>query len=232
MLPESKATAVAEQLAEGTSVKAAARLTRVCPEAIRRLASRLGRHAERFHGQHVQGLCSTSLQADERWGFAGSKSEQVLKAEVIDPATRLVVAFATGPRSEHLTEQVLLDAAARLTYPQGVVLFTDGEPSYQRLFRRIFGRAYRPDRKGSRGRFPKLRYRLGRRQAHEVVRKIRQGRRLIEVEARVAHGSGKRVDRELCFSTPNISTIERRNACSAENGRHQRAEDLGFREDP
>jgi IS1 family transposase len=206
---ESKANAIAEQLAEGTSVKAAARLTRVCPETIRR-----GQHSKLFHDQHGQGLSSTSVQADERWGFAGSKREQLWQAEVIDPATRLVVAFATGRRNETLIEQVMLDAVARLAYPQGVVLFSDGEPSYEKLFRRVFGRAYRPARKGSRGRFPKLRYRLSRRQAHVVVRKTRHGRRVVRVEARVAHGSGKRIIRELSrlgFSKPNTSAIERRN---------------------
>ena len=211
---ESKANAIAEQLAEGTSVKATARLTSACPETIRRLAVRLGRHATRFHDQHVQRLASTSLQADARWGFAGSKRDQVWQAEVIDPATRLVVASATGRRNEALIEQVMLDAAARLAYPQGVVLFTDGEPSYEKLFRQVFGRAYRPARKGSRGRFPKVRYRLSRRQAHVVVRKTRQGRRVVKVDTRVAHGSGKRIIRELSrlgFSKPNTSAIERRN---------------------
>ena len=142
---ESKASAIADpanpslQLAEGTSVKGTARLTRVSREAIRRLASQLGRQADpanpslQFHDQRVQRLASTSLQADERWGFAGSKREQLWQAEVIDPATRLVVAFATGVRNERLMEQVLQDAVSRLSYPQGVVLFSDGEPSYEKL---------------------------------------------------------------------------------------------------
>ena len=160
---EGKASAIADpanpslQLAEGTSVRgtaradknsfegrvlrtgASGRLTGATPEAIRRLASQLGQHADpanpslRFHDQRVQRLASTSLQADERWGFAGSKREQLWQAEVTDPATRLVVAFATGVRDEELMEQVLQDAVSRLCYPQGIVLFTDGEPSYKRL---------------------------------------------------------------------------------------------------
>jgi IS1 family transposase len=103
---------------------------------------------------------------------------------------------------------------------KGVVLFSDGEPSYEKLFRRVFGCAYRPARNGSRGRFPKLRYRLTRRQAHVLVRKTRQGRRVVRVDTRVAHGSSKhgsskRVSRELSrlgFSVANTSVIERRNA--------------------
>ena len=152
--------------------------------------------------------------------FAGSKREQLWQAEVIDPATRLVVAFATGVRNEQLIGQVLQDAAARVSYPQGVVLFTDGEPSYKQLFRPLFGHPYRPARKGSRGRFPNVRYRqdrtlrVSRRQAQVTVRKTRQGRRLVRVETQIAHGSSKRVARELSrlgFERPSTSTIERRN---------------------
>ena len=114
------------------AVFASGRLTGITPEAIRRLAIRLGQQAKKFHDQRVQQLASTSLQADERWGFAGSKREQLWQAEVVDPATRLVVAFATGVRNERLIEQILQDAAVRVSYPQGVVLFTDGEPSYEK----------------------------------------------------------------------------------------------------
>ena len=235
---ESKASAIADpanpslQLAEGTSVRGTARLTRVSREAIRRLASQLGRQADPanpsldFHDQRVQQLASTSLQADERWGFAGSKREQLWQAEVIDPATRLVVAFATGVRNEQLVGssesvlQVLQDAVSRLSYPRGIVLFTDGEPSYKQpedrtlRVRSIFGRPYRPARRGSRGRFPNFRYRLSRRQAQVMVCKTRQGGRSVQVETRIAHGSSKRVARELSrlgFSKANTSTIERRN---------------------
>jgi len=47
-----------------------------------------------------------------------------------------------------------------------------------------------------------------------MVCKTRQRGRLVRVEARVAHGSSKRVARELSrlgFEKPNTSTIERRN---------------------
>jgi len=185
-----------------------------------------------FHDQRVQQLASTSLQAAERWGFAGSKREQLWQAEVIDPATRLVVAFATGVRNEQLIGssesvlRVLQDTVSRLCYPQGVVLFSDGEPSYEKpedrtlRVRPLFGRPYRPARKGSRGRFPNFRYRqdrtrrVSRHQAQVMVRKTKRGRRLVRVETKIAHGSSKRVARELSrlgFSQANISAIERRN---------------------
>ena len=46
------------------------------------------------------------------------------------------------------------------------------------------------------------------------MRKIRQGRRLVRIETQIAHGSSKRVARELArlgFEKANTSTIERRN---------------------
>jgi IS1 family transposase/transposase-like protein len=213
-LPQEKAMAIAEQLAEGTSYKGTARMVKVSPEAVRRLAGQLGKHGKSFHDERVQDLPTTALQADERWGFAGSKQEQVWEAEVVDPASRLVVERAQGARDEALVRRLLEDACSRLSYPQGVVLFSDGEPSYKTLFPQMFGTPYRPARNGLRGRFPNLRYRLSRRQAHVQVVKQRRGRRVVKVDVRYTHGSCKRVQRELLrlgYRTPNVSAVERRN---------------------
>ncbi len=45
---------------------------------------------------------ATALQADERWGFAGSKYQQLWEAEVIEPASRMIVERAQGERNEAL----------------------------------------------------------------------------------------------------------------------------------
>lgn len=213
-VPEAKAVAVAEQLSEGTSFKGTARLVRAMPETVRRLAKRLGKHGQAFHDEKVVNLPSTALQGDERWGYVTDKAQQVWEAEVIDPASRLVVERAQGKRDETLLESVLSGAKQRLSYPQGIVLFTDGEPGYAKLFERLFGQVYQPARQGKRGRLPNLRYRIGRRQAHVQVVKQRQRGRLVSVDIRLAHGSQKRLQRELGrlgYSVPNTSAIERRN---------------------
>jgi len=47
-----------------------------------------------------------------------------------------------------------------------------------------------------------------------MVRKTKQGGRLVRIETQIAHGSSKRVAREpsrLGFEKPNTSAIERRN---------------------
>jgi IS1 family transposase/transposase-like protein len=214
-ISEQKAVAVAEQLAEGTSFKGASRVVKVSPEAVRRLAGQLGQHSGRFHDAHVKDLSATALQADERWGFAGNKQRQLWEAEVIDPKSRLIVERAQGARDEALLRRLLEGAQGRLSYPQGVVLFSDGEPSYRTLFPEVFGVPYRPARSRQRGRFPKVRYRIARSQAHVQIVKQRLGKRLVNVTTRLAHGSRKRLERELRrlgYQKPNTSAIERRNA--------------------
>lgn len=214
-VPEEKAVAVAEQLAEGTSYKGCARVVKVSAETVRRLAKCLGKHAGRFHDAKVRDLTVTALEADERWGFAGSKQQQLWEAEVIDPKSRLVVERRQGTRDEALLRQLLEGARDRLCYPQGVVLFSDGEARYITLFAEVFGYAYRPARQGKVGRPPGLRYRIARTQAHVQIVKQRLGKRLVSAYVRLAHGSWKRVKRELWrlgYQQPNTSAIERRNA--------------------
>ena len=213
-LPEAKFVAVAEQLAEGISHKGTARLTRTSPCSVKRISRCVAKHGEGFHDEQVQDLPSTALQADERWGFAVSKSQQVWEAEVIDPQSRLVISRRTGQRDEALVDGLLRDTHKCLSYAQAVVLFSDGFKSYLSCFARIFGQAYQPRRKGCRGRLPNPHYRIGRRQAHVQVIKHRQGKKLTDVSIYKAHGSQKRIDRELKrlnYNVANTSAIERRN---------------------
>lgn len=138
-ISEQKALAVAEQLAEGTSFKGTSRLVKVSPEAVRRLAGQLGEHGGRFHEAHVKYLSATALQADERWGFVGSK-QQLWEAEVIDPKSRLIVERAQGERNEALLRRLLEGAQRRLCYPHGVVLLWCSSAMVNRATRRSFPR--------------------------------------------------------------------------------------------
>jgi IS1 family transposase len=102
----------------------------------------------------------------------------------------------------------------RLKDPSDLVVMTDGQRSYESLFPSVFGEPYRPARKGERGRFPKVRYRVNRSLAHLQLIKRRKGGRVVEVISRAAHGSWKRIEKELeklSHSKPNLSAIERQN---------------------
>jgi IS1 family transposase/transposase-like protein len=216
-IPEKKAVSVAEHLAEGLSTKATSRLLGVSPEAVRRLRRNLGEHARDFHDQHVKDLKATSVQMDERYGFKGSKKQPLWEATAIEPKSRLLIDFVVGRRDESLIRKLMESTRKRLDSQKDLLLMTDGHSSYESLFPSIFGEPYRPARKGARGRFPKERYRINRSLAHLQVIKRRQGRRVVEVKSRVAHGSWKRVEKELerlGYNKPNLSAIERQNGTS------------------
>lgn len=216
-IEESKAVSVAEHLAEGLSTKATSRLLGVSAEAVRRLRRNLGGHARGFHDELVQDLEATSVQMDERYGYVGSKKEPLWEATAIEPKSRLLIGFVVGRRDESLIRELMESTRKRLDSPKDLVLMSDGHSGYESLFPSIFGEPYRPARKGARGRFPKVRHRINRSLAHLQVIKRRRGGRVVEVEPRVAHGSWKRVEKELeqlGYNEPNLSAIERQNGTS------------------
>lgn len=228
---EEKAVSVAEHLAEGCSLKATARLAKVHPSVVTRLNRKVGRHAEAFHDERVQGVKVVALEADERHGYAQDKSQSQWEAEVIDPMSKFVIAHVQGQRDEALIRRLLEDTAKRLAHRQQLVLFTDGEASYASLFPEIFGTAYQPSRQGGRGRFPNVRYRIPRTLAHVQIVKRREGQRVVEVALRYVHGSMRCVQRvleQLGYTTPNTSAIERRNGTARRMNAHQVRRSLAF----
>lgn len=184
-----------------------------------------------FHDERVQDLEVVALEADERHGYAQDKSQPQWEAEVIDPVSKFVVSHGQGQRDEALIRRLLEDAAKRLANRHALVLFTDGEASYESLFPEIFGQAYHPARQGNSGRFPDVRYRIPRTLAHVQIVKHREGQRVVEVDIRYAHGSKRCVQRvlaQLDYTTPNTSAIERRNGTARRMNAHQVRRSLAF----
>lgn len=214
-IAEQKAISVACHLSEGVSTKGTSRLVGVSPEAIRRLRSNVGDHARDFHNEYVQEVQATAVQMDERYGYVRSKGKPFWEATAIEPESRLLIDFVGGRRDQKLIKELMQSTKERLKDPTDLVLMSDGHRSYESLFASIFGQPYRPARKGDRGRFPKIRHRINRDLAHLQVIKHRKGGRVVEVSPRVAHGSYKRVDRELerlGYNKANLSAVERQNA--------------------
>src|SRR5262245_12571116 len=65
-LPEARAEDVINHLGEGCSDRATAQLVKVAKETVARLVRVTGRHAERFHDQHVHDLTPKALEFDEQ----------------------------------------------------------------------------------------------------------------------------------------------------------------------
>ena len=230
-VPEAKAVAVGEHLAEGCSLKGTARLVKVDASTVRRLNQRLGEHGQCFHDEQAQALRVEAIEADERHGYASHKGAPAWEAELMDPVSKFVIAHVQGRRNEALIRTLLEDGAARLAQRQELVLLTDGEASYATLFPEIFGQPYRPSRSSHRGRPPKVRFRIPRSLAHVQVVKHRVGSRVTHVEIRHAHGSHKRVTQaleKLGYQVANTSAIERRNGTARTMSVYQVRKSLAF----
>ena len=76
-LSEATAEDVINHLGEGCSVRATARLVKVCKETVARLLRVSGRHAERLHDQHVRDLRPLALEFDEQWSFVKKSKNAV-----------------------------------------------------------------------------------------------------------------------------------------------------------
>lgn len=230
-IPEEKAVSVVEHLSEGNSIKGAARLVRVDPGTVRRLNKRSGQHGEQYHDEKVQDVEVENQQGDERHGFVEQKSQPAWEAELIDPKSKFVLSHVQGRRDEELIRCLLQEGANRLADRHQVALFTDGDASYATLFPEIFGKPYRPARKGNLGRMPNIQYRIPRSAAHVQIIKHRQGKRLKSIEIRYTHGSKKRIDQaltDLGYHVPNTSAIERRNGTARLMSKAQVRKTLAF----
>ena len=151
---------------------------------IARIVRVAGQHAQQFHDLHARDLQVTSMQADERYGFVGSKKQPAWDATVTLPRSKFLVQGEVGERTAILTPTLLVQAKARLADPHGLVLFTDGFLSYQTLFAELFGTPYRPARQGKRGRFPKVVYGIPRTAAHVRIIKEYAGKRVVRASHR------------------------------------------------
>ena len=74
-LTQDKAIQIAQHLAEGTGLRATARLCGVSLNTVLRFARRAGDHAREFHDQLVRHVRVNQVQADEAWAFVGKKGQ-------------------------------------------------------------------------------------------------------------------------------------------------------------
>ena len=76
--PEATAADGINHRDEGCRVRGPARLVKVAQETVARLLRAAGRHAQRFHDQHVHGLTPQALEFDEQWSFV-KKSRSIVR---------------------------------------------------------------------------------------------------------------------------------------------------------
>ena len=136
-------------LTEGNSLRATARMVEVSLTTVLKFVRDLGMACAVYQHEHVRGLNSKRVQADEIWSFIGSKEKNVPREErglgrgdvytwvAIDADTKLVISWMVGRRDWQYAEVFINDLASRLA--NRVQLSTDGHHAYLVAVERAFG---------------------------------------------------------------------------------------------
>ncbi|MGA7829817.1 MAG: hypothetical protein WCA21_02530 [Terracidiphilus sp.] len=142
-----KQITVIASLAEGSSIRAIERMTRVHRDTIMRLGVKVGQRCTALMDETMRDLPCTRLEMDEIWGFVGKKERHVKVDDppevgsvwtfcAIDAETKLVPAFRVGDRDAATANAFLADVAGRMR--NRVQISTDGLKAYEEAIERSF----------------------------------------------------------------------------------------------
>lgn len=214
-------------LAEGVGIRSTARIFGVEVETILLWLKRAGEHCEQVSSYLMRNLHVEQAQLDELWTFV-YKKEKTLSAwekmhteygdtwiwTVVDPVHKLVLAFLIGDREEEEAEGVLKKLMATLVEGCLPLLTSDSLPHYAQAILKVLGRWVQPERKGSRGRFPKKRVEPSDGLQYATVHKEHRKGRVVSVTTQVVFGKAEELLarlRNLGMRKINTSFVERMN---------------------
>lgn len=138
-LPLHKRTQIVQLLVEGTSLRAASRITGTSINTVTKLLVDVGNACMEFHNNMVTGITAKRVQCDEIWSFVYAKQKNVPEGMEdragdvwtwvgIDADSKLVVSWLVGNRSANSAHLFMKDIASRLN--NMVQLTTDGYSVY------------------------------------------------------------------------------------------------------
>ncbi len=193
-------------LAEGQGIRSVARTFEVDVETVRRWLRRAGQHAELVSDYLLHDLNVTEAQLDELWTFVYKKEKNLSAWEKLyteygdtwiwvafDPIHKLVVAFVVGDHEQPQAETLLRRFKARLAEGLIPYLTSDELPHYAEAILKVFGRWVQPQRKGTRGRFPKPRLEPMPDLCYATVNKTRAKGRVIHIATRIIFGTAQAI---------------------------------------
>jgi IS1 family transposase len=140
-LSTEKRATILGMLAEGSSMRATARMAGCSFNTVSKLLLDMGDACAEYHNRTVRGVLCKTIQADEIWSFVYSKQKNIpeeLKGTVgvgdvwtwtaLCADTKLIVSWHVGGRQNEDAEAFMLDLKSRLT--RRIQLTTDGLPAY------------------------------------------------------------------------------------------------------
>lgn len=148
VLPREKRIAVLHALVNANSERSTADLADVNARTVSRLAVEFGTGAARLHDKLARELTCTEIECDETFSFVAKKQKQVKPGDppefgeaytwtALDRASRFVISFHVGKRSQEHADKFMSDLRARLVVmPE---LSTDGLAAYPRAVGAEFG---------------------------------------------------------------------------------------------
>ena len=149
-LATEKRAQILGMLVEGMSMRAVTRLTGVSINTVSKLLMDAGEACAAYHDEHVRGVVSARIQADEIWSFVYAKEKNVGKAKdapagagdastwmALDADSKLIVSWVVGNRSATTALYLMDDVQQRLTHR--VQLTTDDHRAYLDAVEATFG---------------------------------------------------------------------------------------------
>ncbi len=149
-LSRERRTQVIAALVEGNSIRATSRLTGANKGTVLRLLEEIGEVCLAYHNEHVRGLRSKRIQADEVWSFCHAKAKNVPSEKrgqfgfgdvwtwtALDADSKLLVSWFCGGRDGGAAYALMSDCAGRLA--NRVQLTTDGHKAYLSAVEDVFG---------------------------------------------------------------------------------------------
>lgn len=142
--PPARVAQVLHAVAEGLSAQAAARVFHVSETTIRSWITRAGQHSQSLHHRLMRALPLTHVQLDElRLKLRGAPEAAWLWV-ACDARTKLIPAFALGPRTQALAHQLAHEVAQRLAPGCLPVFSSDGLSLYFYALTAHFGEWVQP----------------------------------------------------------------------------------------
>jgi transposase-like protein/IS1 family transposase len=202
-----KVSRAIQQVAEGLSFEAVARIEQVAPSTVAEWVKRGAEQAVLLDRELVQEIETEIVEMDEVYSFAGHKQKRDdentdLLSETgkhwthcsFARQTRLILAIKIGFRDEILTNELVIETASRLKQDCFPLWVTDGWKAYIfALVLRFHQKIYQIRRRG-RGRPPKPKMIPAPTLRYGQVVKQRERGRVVGIEKRIIFGKKEEID--------------------------------------
>ena len=152
-LSTKKRVKILHMLLEGTSMRATSRINKVSFNAVARLLVNGGKVCFLHHMYTVREVEASLIQCDELWSFCFAKQKNARYTTVgprgagdvwtwtaIEADTKLWISYKVGDRTDRAAVSLMKDLKSRLAYIEKIQINTDGNVSYKKAIRTIFGR--------------------------------------------------------------------------------------------